>query len=251
VSTTPDIKRVRHEVKRRRLTVQRVQRLTPKMVRVAVGGSELEGFTSLGFDDHVKLFFTDASQQNVEMRDFTPRRYDAHRGELLIDFALHEAGPATRWAVEAAPGMSLEVGGPRGSFVIPTDLESHLLVGDETALPAIGRRLEELPGTTRAVVVAEVDNEAERQSFESSAGLEVIWVYRHRAPAGTADALLQALQGLMVPTSECFAWIAAESKVARRLRQFLVDERRINKGWVKAAGYWQRGSVGAHDKIED
>jgi NADPH-dependent ferric siderophore reductase len=255
LNTGPDIRRVRHELKRRRLSVTQVERLTSKMIRVKFAGDDLTGFTSLGFDDHIKLFLPAGERggaaEQVEMRDFTPRRYDPHRNELLIDFAVHEAGPATHWAVRAAPGTTLEIGGPRGSFIIPTQLDSHLLVGDETALPAIGRRLEELPGTTHATVVAEIDSEAEKLPLESQASLQVIWVYRHRAQPGSADSLLEALRGLNIPTMGCFAWIAAESKVARRLRQFLVDERGVNKGWVKAAGYWQRGVVGAHDKIED
>jgi NADPH-dependent ferric siderophore reductase len=169
----------------------------------------------------------------------------------VIDFALHDSGPATRWASTAAAGMTLAVGGPRGSSIIPTELDSHLLVGDETALPAIGRRLEELPGTTRVWVVAEIDNESERQTFNSSACFDVIWVYRRGGTAGSADALLQSLRALSVPTTGCFAWIAAESNVARRLRQFLVEKRGLEKPWVKAAGYWQRGVVGTHDRIGD
>jgi NADPH-dependent ferric siderophore reductase len=246
----PDIRRVRHELKRRLLNVQSVQHLTPNMVRVTVAGDELAGFTSQGFDDHIKLFFTDATGQTAR-RDFTPRRYDAGRAELLIDFALHHSGPATRWASTATKGMTLALGGPRGSSIIPTDFESHLLVGDETALPAIGRRLEELPGTTRAWVVAEIDNESERQAFTTAANVDVIWVYRRGGTAGSADALLKVLRTVSVPTTQCFAWIAGESNVARRLRQFLVEERHIEKSWVKAAGYWRRGVVGAHDKIDD
>jgi NADPH-dependent ferric siderophore reductase len=246
----PDIHRVRYELKRRLLNVQRVEHLTPNMVRVTVGGDELSGFTSQGFDDHVKLFFTDTTGQTVR-RDFTPRRYDASRAELLIDFALHESGPATHWASTAAKGMTLALGGPRGSSIIPTDLDSHLLIGDETALPAIGRRLDELPSTTRAWVVAEIGNESERQAFSTAANVEVIWVYRRGAAPGSADALLKALRIISVPTTGCFAWIAGESNVARRLRQFLVEERRVEKSWVKAAGYWRRGAVGAHDRIDD
>lgn len=246
----PDIRRVRHELKRRLITVQRVQHLTPKMVRVTFGGAELAGFTSQGFDDHVKVFFTDPAGQTAR-RDFTPRRYDASRDELLIDFALHDSGPATRWASAATTGMALAIGGPRGSSIIPKEFASHLLVGDETALPAIGRRLEELPSTTRAWVVAEIDNESERQAFDTSANVDVIWVYRRGGTPGSADALLKVLRTISVPVTGCFVWIAAESTAARRVRQFLVDEQRISKLWVKAAGYWRRGVVGAHDRIED
>lgn len=74
-------------------------------------------------------------------------------GELTIEFALHGDGPAANWAAKAVPGSHLVVAGPRGSFVIPKDYDWHLLVGDETALPAVARRLEELPASTRAIVV--------------------------------------------------------------------------------------------------
>jgi NADPH-dependent ferric siderophore reductase len=48
--------RVRHEPRRRQLEVKRVERIAAHMIRVTLGG-DLEGFVSLGFDDHVKLFF--------------------------------------------------------------------------------------------------------------------------------------------------------------------------------------------------
>src|SRR5450631_2784349 len=91
----PRLERVRHELKRRRLTVSRVERVAPTMVRVVLSGDELQGFTSLGFDDHVKLFFP-SSMEGAEpaKRDFTPRRFDPLTGELWIDFFLHAAGPA-------------------------------------------------------------------------------------------------------------------------------------------------------------
>jgi NADPH-dependent ferric siderophore reductase len=264
MSSAPDIRRVRHEIKRRRLQVRRVEQLTPNMVRVVLAGEDLQGFTSLGFDDHVKVMLPgpdgdlpqprpDAGSEEAKplMRDYTPRRYDAAKGELCIDFVIHDAGPATSWAAAARPGQTLGVGGPRGSFVIPADLDCHLLVGDETALPAIGRRLEELPAGTRAIVVAEIDNEAERQQLETAAKLEVVWVDRRGAPAGDADHLLKALREIALPSSGCYAWIAAESLVARAVRKYLLEERGMDKHWIKAAGYWRRGVVGAHDRIED
>ena len=168
------ITRVRHEPRRRLLTVRKVERLTPNMARVTLAG-DLTGFTSSAYDDHVKVFFPLPGQsaptipgqgpngpvhaEGVERspsRDYTPRRYDAARNELVIDFALHDAGPATDWATRAAPGQQLGVGGPRGSFVVPDDFDWYLFIGDETALPAIGRRLEELRAGTQAIVVAAV-----------------------------------------------------------------------------------------------
>ena len=136
-------RRVRHQPRRRTLTIKQVDRIAAHMIRVTLTG-DLEGFSSLGFDDHIKLFFPDgtldaAGTANTLSRDFTPRRHDAAANILEIDFALHDAGPATRWAAQAKPGDALNVGGPRGSFIIPTDFDWHLLIGDETGLPAISR----------------------------------------------------------------------------------------------------------------
>ncbi|MDB6012096.1 MAG: FAD-binding protein [Gammaproteobacteria bacterium] len=266
----PEVRRVRHETRLRRLTVHEVQHLTPKMIRVTVGGDELAGFLSMGFDDHVKVFFPPSGSGELVMpamgpdgpvypdgaprpalRDYTPRHYDVAAGVLLLDFVIHEAGPATTWAAQATPGQPLGVGGPRGSFIIPTQFDWHLLIGDETALPAIGRRLEELPRDTRALVVAEVDGPAEEQKFASAAPFEVIWAHRNGEPAGDPTLLLQRLRSVSFPAGEYFAWVAAETQVARAVRQYLLTERSANKQWVKAAGYWRRGATATHEKIDD
>jgi NADPH-dependent ferric siderophore reductase len=255
VTEAPDIVRVRHEAKRRELRVSRIERLAPSMLRVVLKGAELAGFTSLGFDDHVKLFFPageGGAAGAAAMRDFTPRRYDAGAGELWIDFFLHEAGPAASWAAQAEPGQALSVGGPRGSFVIPVaGIDSHVLIGDETALPAIGRRLEELPARSRALVVLDVAAGAEAYPLASRAQLEVLKVPRSAQPDSAADRIIHLLRTVALPAEPCFTWVAAESPVARGLRRYLTAERGIDKRWVKAAGYWRRGAVGEHERISD
>ncbi|HEY0941883.1 MAG TPA: siderophore-interacting protein [Steroidobacter sp.] len=259
----PVVTRVRHEIRLRRTTVERVEEIAPKMKRITVKGDELRGFTSLGFDDHVKLFFPTADGQlNLAlpgtegkgervMRDFTPRRFDAENGELQIDFFIHDDGPATTWAANAKPGSVLGVGGPRGSAVISLDgIDSHLLIGDETALPAIGRRLEELSADTNALVVVEVE-----QGFElplsSRAKLDLVWVPRTQSDSNPGETLISALWALPLINERCFAWVATETRAVRAIRRYLTEERGFDKRWVKAAGYWQRGAVGEHVVIDD
>jgi NADPH-dependent ferric siderophore reductase len=252
MSNAPRVERVRHELKRRQLTVARVERVAPSMVRVVLSGAELQGFKSLGFDDHVKLFFPSLEVgEEPARRDFTPRRFDRKTGELWIDFFLHEAGPAAGWAARVAVGDSLSVGGPKGSAVISMDgIDSHLFIGDETALPAINRRLEELPAEAGALVVAEVDD-FDWPAPESKAALEVIWVKRQAGGASPAHELLERLRTIALPPGDCFAWVALESQSARAIRRYLREERGMEKQWIKAAAYWQRGEAGVHDRIED
>jgi NADPH-dependent ferric siderophore reductase len=249
---TQTIHRVMHEIKRRKLEVLRVVDLTPRMRRITLGGPELAGFISLGTDDHVKLLFPQNAEQAAaletmvlgagkdngplpEMRDYTPRRYDLEKLELDIDFVLHGDGPASTWAEQARPGQFLHIGGPRGSMIVPDIFDSYLLIGDETALPAIARRLEGLAANRKALVVIEVENGAEQQVLESAAQVNVIWVLRE----GGKDNLLTTVKQLQVPKGNLYAWVATETKVSRQIRRVLLDEHGLNEQFVKAVGYWR------------
>lgn len=247
--STPVIHRVSHEIKRRRLEVLRVVDITPRMRRITLGGEQLAGFVSLGSDDHIKLLFAQnaAEQAALEsptfsvkgegpqpaMRDYTPRRIDLSRGELDIDFVLHGDGPASTWAEQAKPGQHLHIAGPRGSMIVPDIFDSYLLVGDETAIPAIARRLEELPAGRKALVVIEIADEHEKQALDSAADVQVTWVVRGQ------DELLGTVRDLQVPEGSLYAWVATETKLSRQVRRVLLDEHKLNDEFVKAVGYWR------------
>ncbi|WP_213877181.1 siderophore-interacting protein [Pseudomonas sp. dw_358] len=246
------VHRVMHEIKRRKLRVLKVTDLTPRMRRITLGGAQLAGFLSQAADDHIKLFFPRNAEEEQAMltmvlggpkddgpkpamRDYTPRRIDLANLELDIDFVLHGDGPASTWAAQAEPGQHLNIGGPRSSLIVPDIFDSYLLIGDETALPAIARRLEELsPGRT-ALVIVEIENEAERQPLNSAANLEVIWVNRHSSD----NALARTVADLQLPEGELYAWIALEAALSRRLRKVLIQDHGLAEGAVKAAGYWR------------
>lgn len=243
------ITRQKHEARRRRLTVQAKHYLTPGMLRLVLDGEDLADFTSLGADDHVKLFIPMAGGLE-ERRDYTPRAFDRTAKTLTIDFAIHDAGPATRWAVEAAIGDVLEIGGPRGSMIVPTTFDWWLLVGDETALPAIGRRLEELPPGARAISVVAVTGPAEEQALVTLADHSAVWVHRPGDQDDAPDSLIGALDQIVLPPGDGFVWIAAEARVARALRAYMIEQRGHPPGWMKAAGYWRKGVADAHDKLD-
>ena len=247
------ITRVRHELRRRTLAVRRVERVTPGMLRLHLAGADLQGFTSLGPDDHVKLFLP-GEDGAIERRDYTPRRYDPEAGELAIDFALHgpgahPAGPATRWALNAKPGYTLEIGGPRGSLVVANDFDWWLLIGDETALPAIGRRLEELPAGTRVTTIVAVADPSDEQRFATVADHRPIWIHRPASAADDPAPVLAALDALPWPSGDGYVWIAAEAGVARAVRS-RVQAAGHPAAWLRASGYWKRGVADAHETIE-
>jgi NADPH-dependent ferric siderophore reductase len=238
--------RMRRDVRRRSVRVASIEQITPNMRRIQFSSPDLHDFESLAPDDHVKLFVPGTERC---MRDYTPRAFDAAEGTLTIDFALHEAGPATAWALAAAPGDEIEIGGPRGSVVVPDDFDWYLLIGDETALPAIGRRVESLRPGVPVRTVAVVADDAERQVFATAADWEPVWVTRDGRPGDDA-ALLQAALGPL-PPGDGYVWIAAEARVARALRSYVLEVLGHPKAWVKASGYWVAGQADAHVSIED
>ena len=165
------VQRVRHELKRREVMVSAVSELAPNFVSVTFKGESLHDFVSLSYDDHVKFILHDADGEPV-MRDYTPRRYDHAAGELTLEFALHAEGAMSDWARQAAIGQQVVIGGPRGSMIIPTDYQWQILAGDATALPAIRRRLEELPAAVDVQVLvsgAEAEALNAAQKFVSAA----------------------------------------------------------------------------------
>ena len=258
-ATTPDraMQRVRHELRFRVLDVVRIQKTSAHMLRITLGGADLEGFHSPGFGDHVKLIFPDPATGELvrpsedgprpTMRDYTPLNYNAQALTLDIDFALHDAGPATAWALQAQVGQRIGVGGPRGSLLIPTNFDGHLLVGDDTALPAISRRLLELPAGAPVVVLAEVDGPDDELQFKTAADLTVVWAHRQGRTHGSQ--LLEALRTLELPAGDIFAWVACESTAAKAARSLLVERGQPTQ-WIKAAGYWRLGSADSHESIE-
>jgi NADPH-dependent ferric siderophore reductase len=246
-ATAPRIERVRHELKRRSLVVTEAERITPSMLRITLAGDDLADFVSLGADDHVKILVP-AADGTEERRDYTPRRYDTAARTLVIDFALHEAGPITQWAVNARPGDALNIAGPRGWAVI-SNVERWLLIGDETALPAIGRRIEEAGAGARITSITAITDAAEQQAFDTKAELTCHWAYRPLHQATDASALLAILRSVVIEPNT-FIWVAAEATVTRAIRAHLTEERGYPLSWIKASGYWVKGKADSTEKFE-
>ncbi|MCA3783086.1 MAG: siderophore-interacting protein [Burkholderia sp.] len=265
------VTRVRHTLKFRLLQVLRVQAVTPHLLRVTLGGPDLADFESASFDDHVKVFFPPPGAERPALptlgengpefpegepkpvaRDFTPRRFDRAACELDLEFVLNHPGPASQWATQAQVGQWLGIGGPRGSFVVPTGFDWHLLIGDDTALPAVARRLEELPEGARAAVVLEVADRTAQIAFDTRADVHEIWRFRAEADAADGDVLLNAVRDLPLPPSgDGYVWAAGEALSMRAVRQHLTGERGIDKSRIRAAAYWKRGAAAVHETLED
>ena len=261
--------RVRPRPAPRFVQVARVEQVSPRMRRITLGGEALDGFVTAAADDHVKLFipapgwdrpnlpapdvgrFVDSGEgARFVVRDYTPRRFDPKTCELAIEFVLHGEGPASNWAAQATPGQWVGVAGPKGPRPAPADSEAFLLVGDETALPAIGRQLEEMAPGVSAFVLVEVADAREERHLPTAANAAITWLHRNGAPAGASSLLERALSALTLPSRTVHAWLAGEIETARLLRRHLM-ENGLPRDRIRASGYWRVGEPGAHARIDD
>ncbi len=183
-------------------------------------------------------------------RIYTVRAFDLERGEVMIDVALHEghATPGATWARVAQAGDCVGLLGPGGGAPEPAPWQ--LFLGDETALPVIARLLETLPEEVHAVVRIEVANAAEEQPLPTRARLDLKWLHRADAEAGTTSLLEDAMQQVHFPQDLAGVRLFAgcEQAIARRLRNRAIKTIGIEKKHASIAAYWRLGHEGVDVK---
>ncbi|GAB2528644.1 siderophore-interacting protein [Paramicrobacterium agarici] len=256
--------RRRHELAVRRTTVQRVEWLNDSMVRVTVFGESLRGFTALGPNDHVKLFFPDPETGDLTTpevtadglkrptdglilsRDFTPLAFRENGTggvpELDIDFVVHgDEAPATSFAAHVHPGLQLGIGGPRGSKLVPDGIARVVLIADETALPAFSRWLRMLPPDVKVTSIVQVHDE-DAESYltgEHRTRTNVEVLYREDGPGQ----LIEAVRSLGSIGDDTFVWAAGEANELVDVRRYFRRDLGLPKEQVEVEGYWKRGIV--------
>lgn len=239
-------------------TVESVHQLTPSMVRLVFGGEGLDGFEPTAFtDQYVNALFVPADAPyavpfDVETarrdgagprgRRYTVRAWDADTRRLTIDFVAHgDEGYAGPWAQRAQPGDRLQMVGPSGGYR-PGAADAHLMVGDESALPAIAASLEVLAPGTRAVVIVVADGPEHELALESPAELDVRWCHR-KEHADSTDQLLAVLASVAWPEGSVDVFVHGEAAEVRAVRRFLVAERGIDASSSSISPYWRRGQT--------
>lgn len=242
-------KRVKNELKFRELTVKSTQKVAGCFHRIVFTGDQLAGFSSQGFDDHVKVFFPVGNEKCVlpeitsegivwpdgprpAARDYTPLAFDAKTNELTIDFFIHNHGIASQWANTAKPGDTLVIGGPRGSLVIPTDYAWQLYVCDESGLPAVLRRLHSLPESITPQVLVNCRQPATQAYLSEFPHAQIEWL--------DAPAIAEKLKSLTLPAEDYFIWITGEGEEVKQLSDDLLAAHPLDADFVRAVAYWHK-----------
>lgn len=231
----------------RTLEVIRSAYVTPHMLRVTLGGSELAGFPEDQESAYIKLIFPQHGESRPLMRTYT---VSAQRSdEIDVDFVLHAAdGPASAWARKAKPGDQIVVGGPGPKKLINKDADWYLLVGDMTALPAIAVNLAQLPEDARGYAVLEVVTEGDIQMLQHPENIEIHWVI-NATPDSDSSTLLQRVEQLCWLAGQPAVWTACEFHSMRALRTYFKQQRQVLKSHLYISSYWKINSTEDQHKI--
>lgn len=284
--------------------VSALRRLSPSFLRITLYGDDLDEMACGGADQRVKLLLPLPGQQRpvlppgedwhaqwrslpterrFPMRTYTVRAARPLQREVDVDVVLHGAtGPASAWAQSAAPGDEVLLVGPNARFAgqaggvewrPPAGARALLLVGDETAVPAISAIAESLPPGTGARVLLEVPDEADVLPVQAPADVQITWLPRRTAgaqhPHGARldSALRRATRDLAVAAAPepaddpdpdelvwevpagaaggAYVWMAGEAGVVTQLRRHLLREVGLDRRSVAFMGYWRQGRTEA------
>lgn len=282
--------------------VESVSQISPNFIRIVFSGPELNlvGSTTPLYDQRIKLIFPtpgnplpvfppgvnwyhhwsqlhDTSRGTMRTYSIRSLERDEQATRLTVDFVLHTApgctGPASTWAAAATAGAEILIVAPRldaepmgGIEFDPGTATNIVLVGDETAAPAIARILEDLADTDiHGKALIEIPSSKDALSIKNPASVEVSWLPRNGRKHGellmeklalhhcetvisedmvwetpTFSAAGENLQNIHAKNDDYY-WIAGESGVVTNIRRSLIKERGVARSQVAFMGYWKHG----------
>jgi NADPH-dependent ferric siderophore reductase len=228
------------------------EHLGPRMIRVVLTGAELEGFEIGEPGASVRLLiptpgsaelvmpewngneflFTDGNRPII--RTFTPRAMVPD--ELVLDIVVHQGGAASQWATAAEPGAPVAISGPGRGYEVDELASEFILLGDETAVPAISQLLESIAGSIPVGVDFEVAEDFGQIEMPEHPGATITW---HHSRAGEmGDAMLAALQARQLDATTRI-WCAGEAATMHRIRGYLFKKAGVPRSRATVRGYWK------------
>jgi NADPH-dependent ferric siderophore reductase len=232
---------------------------TPQLARVVLNGDGLDGFEPSGHtDSYVNVAIPPPgagyaapfdlgelrelpADQRPYRRRYTIRHWDPAARRLTLDIVAHGVvGPGGAWATSAQPGDALVFTGPAGAYRPDPDADWHLLVGDESALPAIAASVEAVPPGTPTIVRLVCDGPGYELELACPGRLDLVWLHRKGAP-GDESLLGEAVRQLDFPAGRPHAFVHGEAAETRAVRRHLLAERRLDPAHLSCSPYWRRG----------
>lgn len=237
----------------RAVAVVATEPLGPRMMRVVVGGEELAGLGQPEPASSIRVVipwpgdefelpewtgneFLLADGRRPALRTFTPVTFDAEEREMTFDIVRHPGGAISTWAETAEPGDPVAVSGPGRSEVIDPEASRAIVVGDETAIPAIRQLIETTPASTALDITIELTTADAELPLPDRDGCEVRWSVLDPAdPPGTT--MLPPVAAAEIGPDDR-VWAAGEAAGVQRIRKHLAS-RDVPRQHTTVRGYWK------------
>ena len=235
----------------RPVAVVRTERVSDLMVRVVVAGDALEGFSIPAPAASVRILIPDSDELVIPewqgndfryadggrplIRTLTPRRFDADRRELDLDIVLHDGGAMSQWAGAVESGEGAAISGPGRGYEADPDADRFVLMGDETAIPAICQLLEHIGPMP---IVVHVDVRSSDAVVDLHRDVDAHW-HIYDAIDAMGSSTIDALEALDLTATDR-VWAAGEAGAMRRLRTYLFEQRGFDRSSASIRGYWKQ-----------
>lgn len=245
--------------------------ISPHLVRVTLQGEDLTRLPQHGYDQWFRLFlphpngetdFARVPQQfgfggylkylrtksgvRPPFRNYTVRELRRDAGEMDVDFVSHgDAGIAGPWARNAQPGEKVMLIDQGCGFDPRPDTGEVLLVGDESALPAVLGILLDLPREATGQALVELPDLADAQETDAPEGVTITWLAREDHEARPGSVALEALRAITPSEpARLHAYLAGEQALVTEGRRHLVAAG-VPKNRIDFTGYWRIGKASA------
>lgn len=245
-----------------RVSVRVVEDLTTHMRRLTLAAPELVDYATLGPDEYIGLLMPQPGQplgplptsgsSNIradveaipeavrpDLRWYTVRAHRSAAGEVDVDVMVHgDEGPGSAWVLGARVGDEAGLQTGCASYHSALPMGDHLVVGDETAAPAIAAILEQQFSGVRLQVVLEVPDRSWVPALPGGRDAEIVVVERGDGPSGSAA--LPAVRAFAAGTP-AFAWICGEQTMVKDIRRHVVRDLGVDRRNVYHCAYWILG----------
>ncbi len=172
------------------------------------------------------------------LRTFTPLRVDPDGGRIDLEIVRHPGGAVSTWAEDAGPGSPAAISGPGSGYVPDQRAARFVLLGDETALPAISQLVEMLPTDAPLEIHVEVTSEDARIELPQRDGCELTW-YVTPSDELPGTGLVDVIRGVTAVDDHTRIWAAGEAASMQAIRAHLFKTLGIPRSQASVRGYWK------------
>ncbi len=223
------------------------------MMRATFSGPALDGFAITEAASSVRLVvawpgdhfeipewtgneFLLADGRRPALRTFTPVEFRPDSFELDIDIVRHPGGAISDWVESAHPGDRAAISGPAKGHPGDASGSRCLILGDETAIPAIRQVLAGMPGLVPAEVHIEIMSADAELEIPARSNTRVFW---HIGVVSQPGATMVAAARNAEIDDETRVWAAGEAAAIQAIRRHLTEECGLPRSSFVARGYWK------------